>query len=204
MNVRRLSLQLGLGFALAILGVVSQTPQAQAQRGNLSDVTGAIITTSDIVGGFSPSGGGELIISFRTEEIENSVNSAAGTVNDQLQARNLPIIAIGPQTAIPAAVQQTLEAVMAGSGDVDAGVTQIANSLASAGADPTLAQNLASSLAGLTDGGSVDPAQFRSVVQAYNALIANSNADFLRNPPEFLRGIQSVLSILLNAAFAAV
>ena len=201
MNIKHLSLHLGLGFALAISGVVSGTPQAQAQSGNQSDVTGAIITTSDIAGGFSPGGGRRVILVFRTDEIRNSVFNAARLVNQQLAQRNLPIVATGAPTAIPAIVQQNLESVLTASGNVDAGVRQTASDLVNAGANPTLAENLASSLRGLTAGGRVDAAKFDAVVRNYNALINASEQGSLENPAESLRAIQSMLSILLNAAY---
>jgi hypothetical protein len=202
MNIRHLSLQIGLGIVLTIGSVISGNP-VQAQIGNQSDTTGAIVTTSDITGGaFAPSGGGRRTIVFRTNQIKNSVYSAAGTLNQQLAARVLPIVATGPQAAIPATVQQNLECVLTGGANTGNCIDQLVSALVNAGADPTLARNLVSSLRGLTDGGRVDAAQFDAVVRAYNAFINSSNAAILSNPPGELRGIQSILSILLNAAYA--
>ncbi|HEY9604414.1 MAG TPA: hypothetical protein V6C85_22550 [Allocoleopsis sp.] len=202
MNIRHLSLHIGLGVVLGMGSVMSGNP-AQAQTGNQSDTTGAIVTTSDITGGaFAPSGGGRRTIVFRTNDIKNSVYNAAGTLNQQLAARVLPIVATGPQTAISAAVQQNLECVLTERTNTGNCIDQLANALANAGADPTLARNLVSSLRGLTNGGKVDAAQFDAVVRAYNAFINGSNVALLSNPPEELRAIQSVLSILLNAAYA--
>jgi hypothetical protein len=98
-------------------------------------------------------------------------------------------------------VQQNLESVLTASGNVDAGVRQTASDLVNAGANPTLAENLASSLRGLTAGGEVDAAKFDAVVRNYNALINASEQGSLENPAESLRAIQSMLSILLNAAY---
>jgi hypothetical protein len=203
MNVRHLPLHLGLGFALVLSSIGSGTPPARAQSGNFSDVTGNIITTSDIAGGFSPGGDRRRILVFRTPDIRNAVYNAAGSVNQFLAAGNLPVVATGAPTAIPAPVQQNLRGVLIGSGNANAGATpSVENALVNAGANPTLARNLVSSLQGLTAGNRVDAARFAAVVQAYNALINTSNAEFLSNPPEEFRGIQSVLSILLNAAYA--
>lgn len=202
MNIRHLSLQIGLGVALGISSVIHGDP-AQAQTGNQSDTTGAIVTTSDITGGvFTPSGGGRRTIVFRTNQIRNSVYSAAGTLNQQLAARILPIVATGPQTAIPAGVQQNLECILTGGANTGNCIDQLVSALVNAGADPTLARNLVSSLRGLTDGSRVDAAQFDAVVRAYNAFINGSNVTILSNPPAELRAIQSILSILLNAAYA--
>lgn len=198
MNIKHLSLHLGLGVALAISGIVSRTPQAQAQSGTQSDISGVIVTTSDAAGGFSP-GGGQTTLAFRTDQIRNSVNIAAASVNRQLTARNLPIVANGPSTAIPAAVQQNIECVTTGSSG--ACVTQLERGLVNAGTNPVIARNLAASLERLTANGNVEPGRMVAVVRAYNALIGSSSAAFLSNPPEELRAIQSILSILLNAAY---
>ncbi len=209
MNIKQFSLQLGLGLALAIAGVVSQTPQVQAQTGNFSDVTGNIITTSDIAGGaFAPGSDGERRLVFRTNQIRDSVYGAAGEVNQQLAARNLPIVATGAPTAIPAEVQQDLECVLAGAGNVDACQARLVNDIVNAGANPTLTQNLVSSIRGLTVNGRVDPAQFTTAIQNYNALINASSFEALSSTAQGsaaqgLRAIQSVFSILLNAAYAS-
>ncbi|HEY9637608.1 MAG TPA: hypothetical protein V6D14_29710 [Coleofasciculaceae cyanobacterium] len=200
MKIKHLPSYLGLGFALAISGVVSRTSPAQAQSGNFSDVTGAIVTTSDIVGGFSPGGDRRVDIVFQNSQIQQAVNSAATSVNQQLATGNLPIAATGPSTPIPTIVQKNCECVVTGGSNAAECATQLERALVSAGANPTLARNLANSLRGLNSDATVNAEQFRAVVRAYNALIGSSSADFLRNPPQELRAIQSVLSILLNAA----
>ncbi|MEQ8386802.1 MAG: hypothetical protein RH949_31050 [Coleofasciculus sp. A1-SPW-01] len=198
MKKRHLAFQLGLGLAVGVAGILSMTTSSQAQ----SDVSGNVITTSDIAGGFAPSRGGELIIVYETPQIREDVFDATDFVNERLAQRNLP--GVGNDTSpIAGAVQGNLALVLTGTGNVDAGVSQIQNALVNAGANPTLAQNLATSLAGLTAGGSVNAAQFAAVVEAYNALISDSNFEFLREPPEELRAIRSVLAILLNAALAS-
>jgi hypothetical protein len=200
MNSKHLSLSLGLGLTLAIAGIVAKTSPARAQSGNFSDVTGTIVTTSDMVGGFSPGGDRRVNIVFPTSQIQQSVNSAASSVNQRLAAGNLPIVSTGAPNPIPASVQQTLESIVTGRSDAGDSVTRLERALVNAGADPTLARNLANSLRGLNSNGTVEAEQFRSVVRAYNALINSSSAAFLSNPPEELRAVQSILAILLNAA----
>lgn len=202
MNIKPLPFRIGLSFVLAIAGIVSGIPQAQAQRGNFSDITGNIITTSDIAGGFSPSGARVVNLSFRTKEIRDAVNTAATSVNQQLATRNLPILANGIQTAIPESVQQNVECAFMGNSNAGDCTAQIEKSLVDAGTNLAIAQNLATSLQGLTAKDQVEAGRLVAVVRAYNALINNSSAEFLTNPPEELRAIQSVLSILLNAAYA--
>lgn len=196
-----MKMQLRLGMAVAFCGLMAGVTPAQAQSGNFSDVTGSIITTSDIVGGFSPGGDRVVNLAFRTNAIANAVNNAAVAVNQQLASRNLPIAANGSPTAIPATVQQTVGCASTGSGDVAACVGQIEQGLVNGGANPVLARNLALSLDRLTINGQVEPSRLVALVRAYNGLINNSNAQFLSNPPEELRAVQSVLSILLNAAY---
>jgi hypothetical protein len=200
MNIKHLPFSLGLGVTLAICGVVFRTSPAQAQSGNFSDITGAIITTSDITGGFSPGGDRRIDIVFPTSQIQQAVNNAASSVNQRLAAGNLPIIATGAPTPIPTTVQQTLANIVTGQRGVDESITRLERALVNAGADPTLARNLATSLQGLNSNGTVDAEQFRVAVRAYNALISSSSSAFLSNPPEELRAVQSILAILLNAA----
>jgi len=202
MNIKPLLFHVGLGFALAIAGVVARTSPAQAQRGNLSDITGNIITTSDIAGGFSPSGDRLVNLSFRTNEIRDAVNTAATSVNQQLASRLLPIVANGLPTAIPESVQQNVECAFTSNINVGDCTAEIERGLVNAGVNLAIAQNLATSLQGLTAKDRVEPGRLVAVVRAYNALINSSSAEFLSNPPEELRAIQSVLSILLKAAYA--
>ncbi len=202
MNIKNLPLHFGLGLALAISGVVSGTPQAQAQTGNQSDVTGTIVTTSDMVGGFSPGGDRRLNQAFRTTAIQNAVNTAAASANQLLAQGNLPIVAIGPRTAISEVAQKNLECACTRSGNSKSCVSEIERDLVNAGANPTLARNLALSFEGLTAGGKVEAPRLVAAVRAYNALVSNSSAEFLSNPPESFRAMQSVLGILLNSALA--
>lgn len=199
MNTKTFALQIGLGLALGISGVVWGTAPASA----ITDTTGVIITSGDIVGGvWSPGEGAEEVIVFRTTPIRDAVYRAASSVNQQLAQRNLPVVANRTPRAIPASVLQNMEILLTGTGNVNLSLNQIQNALVNAGANPTLAQNLASNLSGLTTGGTVNAAQFAAVVSAYNALINASGVNFLIEPPEELRAIQSVLGILLNAGLA--
>lgn len=205
MNVKHLPLYLGLGFTLAVSGVVSQAPQAQAQSGNQSDITGVIVTTSDISGGFNFSGGDRRrTIAFQSTSIQSAVNSAAVSINQRLGQGTLPIVATdSSQTSISVTVQQNLQVILINEGNVRTSVTQYVNGLVSAGADQTLSQNLVTSLVGLTSNGTVQAAQCQRVIRAYNVFIENSTVELLTNNPDELRAIRSVLAILLNAAYAS-
>lgn len=203
MNIKYLPVHLGLGLALAIAGVVAQTSPARAQTGNQSDTTGAIVTTSDIVGGFRFDDDPERRIAFRTPATQTAANTAAVSLNQTLAARNLPVVATDPsQTPISAAVQQNLEIILTNRGNVSAAQAQLVSELVSAGGNQTLAQNLVSSLVGLTATGRVSAEQFLIVIRAYNAFIESSTIEVLSNNPNPLRGIRAILAILLNATLA--
>ena len=201
MNIKPLHLSFLLGSSLIIWGI---TPNAMAQ---LSDITGAIITTSDIADGIFPSPNGQrIIIAFRTPEIAAAVNQAAQLVNNQLANQSLPIVANNiPNSSISGSVQQALETVLIGSGNVQDSASQLINGLAreGSGVSRTTAQNLVSRLAGLTDGDQVSAPELQAAVEAYNQLINTSNAASLSNPSEELLAIQSVMFSLVNAALRA-
>ena len=205
MNIRQLPLHLGLGFALAISGVVSLTPQAQAQSGNQSDITGPIITTSDVAGGFNFSGGDRRkLIAFASPGIQTAVNSAAISINQQLEQQSLSIVATdASQTGISVTVQQTLLVILSNRTNVDASVRQYVTGLVNAGADSNLSQNLVLSLVGLTAKGRVEAAQCQRVIRSYNVFIENSSIQVFTNNPDELRAIRSILAQLLNAAYAS-
>jgi hypothetical protein len=205
MNIKHLPLQLSLGFALAISGAVCQTPQAQAQSGNQSDITGVIITTSDVAGGFNFSGGDRRrLIAFASPGIQSSVNSAAISINQQLQQQSLAVVATdASQTAVSVTVQQTLLIILTNTTNVDARVTQFVNGLVNAGAEANVSRNLVLSMVGLTAKGKVEAAQCQRVIRSYNVFIENSTVELLTNNPDELRAIRSVLAQLLNAAYAS-
>lgn len=205
MNIKQLPLHLGLGLFLAVSGLVSQTPQAQAQSGNQSDITGAIMTTSDVAGGFNFSGGDRRkIIAFASPGIQSAVDSAAVSINQQLQQQSLSIVATdASQTGISVTVQQTLLVILTNTTNVDVSVRQYVTGLVNAGADRNLSQDLVLSLVGLTAKGRVEAAQCQKVIRAYNVFIESSSLDLFTNNPDELRAIRSILAQLLNAAYAS-
>jgi len=205
MNVKHFPLQLGLGFALAIVSVVSQTSLANAQSGNQSDVTGAIVTTSDIVGGFNYQYDRQRseAVTFRSVQIQTSVNVAAVSINQQLQQGTLSIVSTdSSQTTISVTVQRNLLVIVTNTGNVNTTVTQYVSGLVNAGANQTLSQNLVISLVGLTAGGKVKASQCQRVIRAYNVFVENSSVEVFTNNPDELRAIRAILARLLNAAYA--
>ena len=211
-NIKHFPFHLILSFTFGSAFILCQASlPAQAQKGNQSDVTGAIVTTSDIAGGtFAPSpAGGRGRVAFASNTVQAAVNQAALNVLNQLSINAITSPAGNP---IPAGTQQTLLSVLTGpkSVQVNAGSEQITNALSSVQGGPTVnqAQQLVNSLQGLLKTNSasgrqvsnvkVNPTRLLAAVKAYNNLINASSAQFLNNPPPELLAIRAVLSQLIN------
>jgi hypothetical protein len=202
MHGKRLSVGLIVGALLFLL----ESPSARA-RPQLSDVTGAILTTSDIIdGGLPGQEGRTTFIVYRTDQIAVAVNQAAASVNQQLAARTLPAPAIGvPTTSLSPGIQLVLESVLTQTGNVNANANQLANGLFGncAGVGAGRAEELAANLVGLTAGGQVEAAQLGEAVSAFNEVVNAADDSCLSDPPEELLAIQSALAQLLEEAFEA-
>ncbi|MBO3463500.1 hypothetical protein G7B40_009990 [Aetokthonos hydrillicola Thurmond2011] len=209
-NIKHFPFRLSVSLTFVAVMLFHACLPAQAQTGNQSDVTGSIVTTSDVSGGrFSPSktegGGGR--VEFENNTIETSVNQSAGIVLNQLAINNLSLPtgqSISPQ--IQQAVLSLLTTVPSSNGNQ----SQIVNELSAGGNASTRVEvrQLVNSLKGLIktisrNGNNsqikVNPSKLLGAVNAYNKLINNSSAEFLNNPPPALLAIQSVLSQLLNS-----
>lgn len=193
--------QLSIGVALGSSLLVFATP-AQAQVGNASDVTGAVITTGDIAGGaFAPTpsrNGTSATIS--SASLALALSQAISIISAQLAQGTLPVAVPGVAIAsIPVTVQQTLLAVITGSGDASG----IQSAIASAVDNPALAAELIASLQGLITDDAASPANLLAAVQAYNAVVDASSGTALGNPPPELVAVQSVLTALISAASPA-
>lgn len=187
--------QLSIGFTLGTSLLVSATLPAQAQTGNASDVTGAIITTGDIAGGaFAPT------LIRDNAALLAALRQAVRIISAQLAQGTLPITLPGVAVAsVPVAVQQALLAVLIGSGDA----AGIESAIAAGITDPSLARELAAILQGLFADETVSPANLLAVIEAYNAFIDASSGEALSNPSPTLLTVQSVLTALVSAASTA-
>ncbi len=212
-NIKHFPFHLILSFTFGSAFILCQASlPALAQKGNQSDVTGAIVTSSEVAGGtFAPSPAGERgRVAFTSNTVRAAVNQAALNVLNQLSINAITSLAGNP---IPAGTQQTLLSVLTAprSVQVNAGSRQITNALSSVQGGPTdnqAAQQLVNSLQGLLKTNSasprqisnvkVNPAQLMAAVKAYNNLINGSSAQFLNSPPPELLAIRSVLSQLIN------
>ncbi|MBR8833981.1 MAG: hypothetical protein DSM106950_08060 [Stigonema ocellatum SAG 48.90 = DSM 106950] len=207
--MRNFPFHLGLSNTIVSAFMLCQMSQpVQAQNGNQSDVTGAIVTTSDISGGtFIHSQPGGRGLQFSSVTVQAGVYQAAAKVVNQL---NLNSLTSPAGTPIPPETQQLLLRFLTTSRSVqgNGSIEQITNALSSAQGGPTVnqAQQLANSLEGLLKTGTANPSQIKinparlmAALKAYNQLIDNSSAEFLNNPPSELLGIGSVLSELSKA-----
>jgi hypothetical protein len=192
--------QVSIGLALGSL-LVSTTLPAQAQTGNASDVTGAIITTGDIVGGAfapTPTTRGRSA-SISSASFAFALSQAISIIISQLAQGTLPIAVPGVAIAsIPLTVQQTLLALLTGTGDP----AELESAIAAIVDDPALAAELIAALQGLVANGTASPTNLLAAVQAYNAVIDASGVA-LGNPPPELVAVQSVLTALVSASSIA-
>ncbi|MEH2434732.1 MAG: hypothetical protein V7K25_10855 [Nostoc sp.] len=183
---------------------------AQAQTGNQSDVTGAIVTTSDIVGGTftQPSQGGSVQAVFPSS-VQAIVNQTALDVIGRLNVNSLTS-PLG--NSIPSETQQNLLSVLTTSRSLQENAnSRLMNSLSSVQGGPigNQVQQLVNSLQGLVTispasvttlpNVQINPTKLIAAVKNYNDLIDNSSEQFLNNPPPELLGIQSILLQLTKA-----
>lgn len=220
MKIKHLPFLIGLCLVLeSPLLILGAAPKAKAQS-NGSDYTVPIMTTGDTAG--IGNNRRRRIVSFRSNRVQVAINQAATSIIALLQTSSLVIATRGgSNVSISASIQQALLVVLTGTGNVQVSANQLVSGLinlpqtkaeqlkAQAGnsADVSnrtaLAQNLVSSLTGLTAKGRVDPAKLTAAVAAYNAFVKASSGEYLLNPPQEFLAIQSVLSALLNAALTA-
>ena len=179
----------GFGLGTALLLLFSALP-ASAQSGNLSDVTGAIVTTSDIAGGsYYPLEDGEAIsgLAYADPAAEVAVNNALFNVTPQLQA----ILGLDSATDLdgPSAEQaQTL-------------INNLANE--ANGVSISQAERLVLALVDIWQAQSVSPAQLLEATAAFNDIVSTADNGYILNPPTPFQQIRAVLNPLVIAAVGA-
>ncbi len=191
-----------VSLVAAVLLTNSLVSPVMAQTGNQSDITGPILSTSDLAGqtislpitttvtGLGFQGG---------EPAQISVNQTAASVNTQLANNGLT----SPTgTPISPTVQQPILSILTADAQAGNNITAVTAALTTVPGAPPLSviQNLLDSLNGLTSGGAVNPANLLAAVQTYNEMILASNEAFLASPPAELRAIQASLAALVEAA----
>lgn len=191
-----------VSLVAAVLLTNSLVSPVMAQTGNQSDITGPILSTSDLAGqtislpitttvtGLGFQGG---------EPAQISVNQTAASVNTQLANNGLT----SPTgTPISPTVQQPILSILTADAQAGNNITAVTAALTTVPGAPPLSviQNLLDGLNGLTSGGAVNPANLLAAVQTYNEMILASNEAFLASPPAELRAIQASLAALVEAA----
>lgn len=175
---------LGLGTLLLLLCSVSPAP---AQSGNQSDVTGPIVTSSDIAGGaFSAQEDDQEITGFAYADpaAQVAVNTILSNVAPQLQT----ILGVDLVTDIdgPSAdQQQTL-------------INTLANE--ARGVSVSQAERLVGVLVRIWQSQAVSPAELLEAVTAFNDIVGTADDDYILNPPTLFQQIREVLNPLVLAA----
>ncbi|MDF5718637.1 MAG: hypothetical protein PUP93_33420, partial [Rhizonema sp. NSF051] len=113
--IKRFPFSLSLSVAFSTVMLCQASLPVQAQRGNQSDVTGTIVTTSDIKGPFfNPTlqRGGQVEFKFNSYGLRRVVSEASVKVIDELNSNTLPS---GSSRPIPSETQQSLLRILTAS-----------------------------------------------------------------------------------------
>jgi hypothetical protein len=216
--IKRFQFYLSLSFAFSTVMLCQGLLPVQAQRGNQSDVTGAIVTTSDIKGPFfSPTPQGNQV-EFKGYGLRRVVSEASAKVVNDLNVNSLTSVSGRP---IPPETQQSLLRILVASRPKEVNPTSqlLTKALSGVQGGPTVeqAEQLTDSLRGLlknfrlTTNRSqtqlryrrVSATQLMAAVKAYNNIIDRSSAQYLTNPPSELLAIRSVLTQIISSIRAS-
>ncbi|NEQ33220.1 MAG: hypothetical protein F6K04_19845 [Leptolyngbya sp. SIO4C5] len=191
-----------LGFSVLasclIIGLGSAP--AEAQTGNASDVTGNIITTSDIAGGAfqplpsTPVRGTPVAAAIDAALDESIARLAAGTLAPPANGLASGVTATDYRSA-----QTSLYSQLVSPGG---NAAALQNSLIAQGAPAGPTQQLMTRLVSFLSG-SPAAASLGATVQAYNAVVGAAGADFLTNIPAEFQVIQALLAEANDAALSA-
>ncbi|MDJ0706904.1 MAG: hypothetical protein QNJ46_26825 [Leptolyngbyaceae cyanobacterium MO_188.B28] len=175
----------GLGAALIVL--FSALPVLAQSGGNLSDVTGAIVTTSDVAGGaFTPQPGGdtETRLVYADPAAQGQINRALSDVTSQLEAVLGAGSSLGDDGPTAGQRQALIDAV----------------SNPAKGVSAAQAERLAAVLEQIWQSQTVSPAQLLEAVAAYNNIVSTADDDYILNLPTLLQQIREVLAPIVRAA----
>ncbi|MDF5725093.1 MAG: hypothetical protein PUP91_32510 [Rhizonema sp. PD37] len=209
--IKRFPFSLSLSVAFSTIMLCQASLPVQAQRGNQSDVTGAIVTTSDIKGPFfSPTSQGRgSLVEFNNFGLRRVVSEASVKVIDELNLNTLPS---GSSRPIPSETQQSLLRFLTASRSTEVTPTnqQITRALTGVQGGPTIqqAEQLTNNLRGLLGNfrlttirqqgevryRRVNTTRLLAALNAYNNIIDRSSAQYLSNAPPELLAIRSILS----------
>jgi len=177
-------------FALTVVGLLAVGP-VHAQQTSGSDVTGS---SSDVSGNLTQSD----IYLFQTDEARIRMSDVAASLTLALRGGTLDESVVGQPLAVSPAMADLFLA--ASKTEKRAATTPFADALTAQGLPRSDAALLASSIAGLLEGGTITPDRFLAAVEAVNAAVDVAPAGFLAQPPHDFIVARSVLMALLEGA----
>jgi len=181
-------------FAIALSLVVLP---AWGQSGSDTGGSGSDVSGSDVAGALSQSSR-QAQASFASDAVQQRVNAVAVSLVQQLQSGSLLTAStsmhVAPTTPAPALRNLLLEPNPGP--DVTA---TVATELEVHGVSEAYATGLASAMAGLLAGQTVEAPDLMMAVTAYNDLVDVAPASFLLDPPDAFVVVGDVLGALLEA-----
>ena len=192
MNTNKILSACGAALALCVAAA-----PAVAQSGNSSDVTGASVTSSSIVGGvFSPGAAGGSAV--RTSPaVTGAVRTSALGAFNSLRGGTVT----GGGFTVSGGGVQAVGAIMNSNNPPQAVLSQVTWALAGSGAPANVVNNLTNAIQGMLV--TPNPNAVMGAISSFNALVNASKASFLAEPPTEFKAIYAVLSQIVDAGNAA-
>lgn len=166
---------------------------AQAQRG--SDVSGNV-PLSDQSGVAVNSDG----VFFQSDEAKVRLNDVAASLIQALQSGQIGSSVMGESRSMTVSPMVIDLFSATSQKNVVATTKAFTDEMTANGLSKNEAKTLAETVAGLLNGGTVTPSQFRDALVAYNAAVDAAPADVLVQPPHDFIVVRSVLMTLLEGA----
>lgn len=218
MNIRPMlhSAMAGASGALALTLLLAPTGAAQtvnsSGNANITDVSGTIITTGDLVSGMFAGNPGPVQTFFCAAA--TGVRNEALAMTRELERGEFWIARRNPGTVLlPDPTRATLLAVVAGGEGRRAGAGELAEALAPAGNDARSTRRAARDLSRAMEGllatvsdmdperpGYRGPTHLTRAVAHFNTYVNQSSAEYLQNPSDEFLAVQAILSRLVIAA----
>jgi hypothetical protein len=183
-------------FGAALALCATATPVV-AQSGNSSDVSGASVTTSSIVGGVFAPGAAGGAAARTSPAVQGAVTSSAFGAFNALRGGTIS----GGGISVSGGAVQAVGAVMNSNNPPQAVLSQVTWALAGSGAPPAVVNALTNSLQGML----VSPSAtgVANAISSFNGLVNSAKGSFLSDPPPEFQAIYAVLSQIVAAGNAA-
>ena len=181
----------------AALALCATAAPAVAQSGNSSDVSGANVTTSSIVGGVFAPGAKGMSAVRSSPAVTGAVTSSALGAFNALRTGSVS----GGGISVSGGGVQAVGAVMNSNNPPQAVLSQVTWALAGSGAPANVVNSLTNSLQGLL--ASPTPVGVTNAISSFNGLVNAAKGSFLANPPQEFQAVYAVLSQIVAAGNAA-